>query len=202
MGLFALALIILAEFRLLNRSSHLTAAVICGLVVSTLVFIFSIFVSWRQNKCLYKILAVIILLFPIGISGLAIWALASRSQIIEDLGQLWASQNNEDVVLSTALQDAFHCCGWNVANNCTDDSQKTCNETIGDSLRRYADGIAGGLLAFALVLIVGVIVAFWMSGRPVEGSDELESRISGFTDPLVLGPFQESGSRDGNRYYW
>jgi hypothetical protein len=89
------------------------------------------------------------------------------------------------VVLSTAHQDAFHCCGWNLTNNCTNNLQKTCNETIGDSPRRYADGIAEGTLEFALALIAGVIVAFWMSGRPVEGSDELESRFSGFTDALM-----------------
>jgi hypothetical protein len=205
MGLFILALVVLANFSLLGNSTSLTAGVITGLVVSALVFLFSIYVSWRQNTQLYKLLSVIILVFPIGVAGLAIWALASREGMVTDLGKLWDDTGNTDSTISSALEQAFHCCGWDSCNSSEGNASNNtspCNMTIGRSLQHYAGAIGGSLLGFALVLIVGVIVAFWMAERTVEASDELESRVSGFTDPLVLGSLHESGLRNGSHYYW
>jgi hypothetical protein len=201
-ALFVLALVVLVEFRLLALSATIRTSVIVGLVASTLLFIFALCVSWSQRPLLYRILTVIILLIPSGIVALAVWALASKEAMLGVISSLWDSQAEDKRVLMEALEDSFHCCGWtSLRPNCTA-GEATCGERIGSSFRSYADGVAGGVLAFALVLFAGAVVACWMSGKAPEESEDLESRLSGLTQPMVFGGQQETGNRGGSEYYW
>jgi hypothetical protein len=128
-----------------------------------------------KSRASRSILSLVFLVFDLGLYFLSIYAFTQENAIINTLKNIWDKASLKDV--KDALEKNFECCGWDTAT-C---EKPSCKSVIEPKLKKYWKAGAGSLLGLALLLTIGVILAFKVSCssdnyRNINDQDTLHSQ--------------------------
>lgn len=164
---------------------------VIGLCVSALIFFFGVYASFCGKKCAKSILAIIYLIYALGLCALAILIFAFKTQTLETFKKFLERKPDELVI---QLENLLKCCGYD------DDYNKTWCETeasievkdvrckpIIESNYKYAQYAAGVLIGLFILLMVGDVIAFRLICRKENDEERKNQNREQLSTPLTYG---------------
>jgi hypothetical protein len=192
------------KLQLFKADGKLVIYFIVATVITVLIFLFSVWISCHPSRRARIILAIFFLVYALAIVALGVLAFLIKNSIVDDIASLWDGTDEATETAVNALEDAFKCCGWNATReNCTAKSNESCNVSITDAIQNYWPIGAGVLLAFGVLLVIAIGVAFKLTCSEKEKDVELKSlgAASKLTDPLDAGG-SSADSKGHIKYTW
>jgi hypothetical protein len=202
-GLLLAALILGQKIALYEKDKTLLPIVISAMVVSLLLLILAVFASFANKRGFRIGLGIICLVFALCFLTVGIIAIVNKNEIIPTLENVWSGTSKTDQDIVDILQNAFECCGWNSTTpTCSGKWKQLCVQVIEPDVDKYWNGIAGGVIGFAVVIVVLTIVGIVIVCREKSTSEEAESlQIPPFSE-LLTSDAQGRASRGPYKYTW
>lgn len=165
-----------------EASSGLYAVLIIGLCVSLLILIYGTYASCCGGKCHKVIISLIYIIWAIVLLAVAVYVLVSKDKLLDTLGGAWDS-NNETF---KHAENGLKCHNWDKKEG----ELETCKVKITEIYEKYGTPAGAVLIILALLLFVGVFLAFKIICRKTADDGASSSQQGGrdqFTTPLSYG---------------
>ena len=173
-------------------SDSLLTIVIIALCVSVLVFLFSLYASTKDNKCVRTVLTFIYIIFALVMGAAGIFLLAFKGELLKIINDA-VVRNQTDVTYS--IETAFNC--QMLTSNDTSQGGREqfydseCESKVDEFYKSKIPPIGGCLIADFVVLMFGVVMSFRYICRKekldLSPSDQSNKSREQLNSPLTYG---------------
>jgi hypothetical protein len=154
-------MILFITLKLTEIGQSIFIITIVSLALSIALLIFAIYASCKRSHILRIVVTVIFIVLGLGMCTLSLYCLIANDSILQALGSLWDAPISDDSLkLIIALEDGFHCCGWNESRqSCRDPFAELCNEAFKRVFSKEFEAISVSLLVCSMALLTGSVFA-------------------------------------------
>jgi hypothetical protein len=153
------------RFNLISDSFNI--GLIVSVCVSVVIFCFAIYASCCGKTCSRVTLGLIYLVYAAALATLAGLLFGGHDKLLDETEKLWTGTPEERKVAGD-LEEAFDCKCWNASiclNQSDTPTDPPCQKRIKDAVEKYWHPMAVAFVVFAVVMLVGMVVAFVAGSR-------------------------------------
>jgi hypothetical protein len=148
-----------------------------------IIFLFAIYASCCGKKGARSLLGVFYLIYALALLALGITVISIKRNKLLDWGaRLWSDSNFHEA--AQEIEKSLDCKCWNEtlcinSSELPADDNHTCSKKLDDELDKYWKPLAYVILAFAAVMLLGMVVAFIYGCKEEKPNDKKEGILYG-----------------------
>lgn len=176
------ALYVISQLEYTSLDTSLFMYLVIALCVTALILFYSLFSLCWDCRFTRISLAIVFMIYDLAIGAMTVLIFLFEDRIIANVKKIWMMAETSGTI--HYIQEKLNCCGYDSETTlqCSPGVQY-CGTLLEDQFRKYKNIIGGSLAGFFVVILIGVIYAFYRAcASPRLIKNDKSKKLTDFDD--------------------